>query len=259
MRTHAPPPSYANPTALSLHTPLDRPAVAPGAANAFGLGSFRHSRLASEYRLLERLGQGGGGSVVRAQNLIDGNYYALKRITFWVRSGESHSESAAQLALREVQALARLNHPHVCRYYSAWIETDWAASFEDASFFQSNPPIAHNAAVGQTRFPLLKGVPVDLMPTDAGSSGHVRSTDSRQVSSGADAVASTIEQGGAGRNKGKRFELAPRASHQEGWDRRRNFVEESDCSWDTDELNDSADGSSFSGVSNSVQKWIPES
>ena len=27
--------------------------------------------------------------------------------------------------LREALALARLEHPHICRYYTAWLQTDW--------------------------------------------------------------------------------------------------------------------------------------
>ena len=31
----------------------------------------------------------------------------------------------APRVLREALALARLEHPHICRYYTAWLQTDW--------------------------------------------------------------------------------------------------------------------------------------
>ena len=107
-----------------------------GLGGGFDVGS----RLASEFMLLERLGQGGGGAVYRAKHLLDGSEYAIKRVTFWSRPGApAHSELSAQRVLREVQALAMLNHPNVCRYHSAWVETDWPAFFNAAAQQQKAP------------------------------------------------------------------------------------------------------------------------
>ena len=107
--------------------------VNPRSAAAFGLGTFNvGSRLASEFELLEKLGRGGGGAVYRARHHLDGSEYAIKRVLFWTRPGApAHSELSAQRVLREVRALARLNHPNVCRYYSAWIETDWPSFLDN--------------------------------------------------------------------------------------------------------------------------------
>ena len=35
------------------------------------------------------------------------------------------SQDHAPRVLREALALARLDHPHICRYYTAWLQTDW--------------------------------------------------------------------------------------------------------------------------------------
>ena len=121
----------AQTTALTAKTPQPPLLPSPTAASSFGLGGFDvGSRLASEFQVIERLGQGGGGAVYRARHLLDGCEYAIKRVTFWSRPGAPiDSETAMRRVLREVHALVQLNHPNVCRYYSAWVETDWPAFF----------------------------------------------------------------------------------------------------------------------------------
>lgn len=63
------------------------------------------------------LGRGGYGKVVVATNKLDGNSYAIKKINF---SGVSSTRFTR--ILREVKSLARLDHPNIVRYNSAWIE-----------------------------------------------------------------------------------------------------------------------------------------
>ena len=63
------------------------------------------------------LGRGGYGKVVVAVNKLDGNSYAIKKIHF---SGVSSNRFTR--ILREVKSLARLDHPNIVRYNSAWIE-----------------------------------------------------------------------------------------------------------------------------------------
>ena len=63
------------------------------------------------------LGRGGYGKVVVATNKLDGNNYAIKKINF---SGVSSTRFTR--ILREVKSLARLDHPNIVRYNSAWIE-----------------------------------------------------------------------------------------------------------------------------------------
>lgn len=63
------------------------------------------------------VGRGGYGKVVVASNKLDGTSYAIKKINF---SGVSSNRFTR--ILREVKSLARLDHPNIVRYNSAWIE-----------------------------------------------------------------------------------------------------------------------------------------
>ncbi|KAA0183696.1 hypothetical protein HAZT_HAZT006915 [Hyalella azteca] len=56
---------------------------------------------------------------IRVRNLVDKNLYALKQVSL-NRRGPDGDE--VQRILREVQCLSSLNHDHVVRYYTSWIE-----------------------------------------------------------------------------------------------------------------------------------------
>lgn len=70
------------------------------------------------------LGRGGYGKVVLAENRLDGNSYAVKKIQFSGLSSNRYTR-----ILREVKSLARLDHANIVRYHSAWIE-DYAVILE---------------------------------------------------------------------------------------------------------------------------------
>ena len=172
-------PSTCGPSSGPGGSPWDS-LLSPTAASSFGLGSFAvASRFTSEFTLLERLGQGGGGAVFRARNILDGTEYAIKRVFFWSRPGSSaQSEVAAQRVLREVRALARLNHPNVCRYHSAWIETDWPSFFDNvvagatsvsaAGRQQPGTPLKRT---GSLKLLKASGAATDLPLSESGASG----------------------------------------------------------------------------------------
>jgi len=65
-----------------------------------------------------RLGKGGFGEVVKARKKLDGQIYAIKKIT--IMQG-SQSLTVTDI-LKEVRLLSQLNHPAVVRYYNAWLE-----------------------------------------------------------------------------------------------------------------------------------------
>lgn len=67
----------------------------------------------------KELGRGGFGRVVMAKNKLDGHSYAIKMI-ITEDMGELSPETCAQ----EVRTLAELNHRHVVRYYTAWVEDE---------------------------------------------------------------------------------------------------------------------------------------
>lgn len=74
------------------------------------------SRCLSEFETIEKIGKGAFGEVFKVKNHLDGCYYALKRI----KLGDDDFKNSR--ILREVSALSRLSHPHIVRYYQAWIE-----------------------------------------------------------------------------------------------------------------------------------------
>lgn len=74
------------------------------------------SRFLSDYEPVQRLGQGGFGIVLEARDKLVGVNYAVKRIPI------SNSKKAREKVMREVTSHAPLNHHHIVRYYSTWLE-----------------------------------------------------------------------------------------------------------------------------------------
>ncbi|KAF8124132.1 kinase-like domain-containing protein [Boletus edulis] len=74
------------------------------------------SRWKEDWEELELLGRGAFGSVVKARNRIDSRIYAVKKIR--LRTDQSDTK-----IFREVNALSRLSHRFVVRYYTTWVET----------------------------------------------------------------------------------------------------------------------------------------
>eukprot|EP00163_Fabomonas_tropica_P009394 TRINITY_DN19203_c0_g1_i1.p1 TRINITY_DN19203_c0_g1~~TRINITY_DN19203_c0_g1_i1.p1 ORF type:complete len:738 (+),score=90.77 TRINITY_DN19203_c0_g1_i1:104-2317(+) len=79
------------------------------------------NRYRREFEQLEFLGRGGFAKVFRARHRLDGESYAMKLVRVR-KPRDGDWTSLCQLVLREVTALAKLDHPHVVRYYHAWIE-----------------------------------------------------------------------------------------------------------------------------------------
>jgi translation initiation factor 2-alpha kinase 3 len=80
------------------------------------------ARFGSDYDLMGRLGKGGFGIVYHVRNRFDGLDYAVKRIRL------PSSKSSREKVMREVRALAQLDHPTIIRYYNSWVEKappDW--------------------------------------------------------------------------------------------------------------------------------------
>jgi translation initiation factor 2-alpha kinase 3 len=75
------------------------------------------SRYSSDFDSIQRLGRGGFGIVFEAKNKIDDCHYAVKRICLPLE------KEARERVMREVRALAKLDHAGIVRYYNAWLET----------------------------------------------------------------------------------------------------------------------------------------
>ncbi|KAM0256379.1 hypothetical protein ACHAQJ_005030 [Trichoderma viride] len=73
------------------------------------------SRYTEDYVEEGRLGKGGFGEVVKARKKLDGQIYAIKKIT-------QRSQASLTEILKEVRLLSQLSHPAVVRYYNTWVE-----------------------------------------------------------------------------------------------------------------------------------------
>lgn len=74
------------------------------------------SRFVNDFTVVRLLGKGGFGVVYEAINNIDHCSYAVKIIIL------PRKESKRERVLREVRALAKLDHEHIVRYFNAWVE-----------------------------------------------------------------------------------------------------------------------------------------
>ncbi|TNN39634.1 Eukaryotic translation initiation factor 2-alpha kinase 3 [Liparis tanakae] len=75
------------------------------------------SRYLTDFEPVQCLGRGGFGVVFEARNKVDDCDYAIKRIRL------PNRELAREKVLREVKALAKLEHPGIIRYFNAWQES----------------------------------------------------------------------------------------------------------------------------------------
>lgn len=104
------------------------------------------SHYETQFTELSRLGKGGFGEVVKAQHRVDKALYAVKKIT--------QSTQLLDQTSKEVILLKRLNHPHVVRYFNAWIEAE-VEKEEDAvsiSSEESSPGVDFGYSAGGIDF-----------------------------------------------------------------------------------------------------------
>ncbi|KAM0736385.1 Eukaryotic translation initiation factor 2-alpha kinase [Formica fusca] len=74
------------------------------------------SRYLTDFEPIDCLGMGGYGVVFEAKNKIDDCNYAIKRIAL------PNSRDSRERVMREVKALAKLDHHNIVRYFNAWLE-----------------------------------------------------------------------------------------------------------------------------------------
>ncbi|GFU24317.1 eukaryotic translation initiation factor 2-alpha kinase 3 [Nephila pilipes] len=77
------------------------------------------SRFHKDFKLIAILGKGGFGVVMEVKNKIDDCEYAVKRIR--IRT-EKYKKVGYGSVMREVKALAKLDHPGIVRYFNSWVE-----------------------------------------------------------------------------------------------------------------------------------------
>lgn len=115
------------------------------------------SRYASDFDHIQVLGHGGFGVVFEATNKVDECHYAIKRITL------PNSDGAKEKVMREVKALAKLDHVGIVRFYHAWIESPppgWQED-KDEKFEYAEGVTSPSALTQYTRSPspVQKGSP----------------------------------------------------------------------------------------------------
>ncbi|OQS06481.1 serine/threonine protein kinase [Thraustotheca clavata] len=76
-----------------------------------------NSRYYSDFKEDKVLGRGGGGEVIKVQNRLDRQWYAVKRIKL-----DANDPTMKKKLLREVKTISRLQHRYIVRYFQAWIE-----------------------------------------------------------------------------------------------------------------------------------------
>ena len=126
-----------------------------------------------------RLGKGGFGEVVKARKKLDGQIYAIKKIT-------QKSSASLTEVLKEVRLLSQLSHPSVVRYYNTWTEevadvsetddevttTDAATTEEsvsEVSPLTGGPDIEFGVSTGGLDFMSSSGYPQIEFGYDEGS------------------------------------------------------------------------------------------
>lgn len=91
---------------------------------------FSPSRYKSDFHHKQRIGRGAFGVVFVCKHKIDGHYYAIKKIKFSFRDKSELKEVYGQV-IREVRALAALDHPRIVRYNQAWFEPNRNGMHDD--------------------------------------------------------------------------------------------------------------------------------
>lgn len=102
------------------------------------------SHYESSFREVALLGKGGFGKVYQCFNPLDNTAYAVKKIQISPKLGRRFQDGKLEELhhiLREVQALATLDHPNIVRYHATWFEeprqTSLATDMQGTSFSSS--------------------------------------------------------------------------------------------------------------------------
>ncbi|KAJ8068821.1 hypothetical protein OCU04_002513 [Sclerotinia nivalis] len=178
------------------------------------------SRYAHDFVEEGRLGKGGFGEVVKARQKLDGQIYAIKKIT---------QKSSAQLddVLKEARLLSQLNHPSVVRYFNTWTEevpdlseTDDDNTTTDAATEESSnvslggsvPHIEFGTSTGGLDFMSTSGYQVEFGYDEASDSDD-EDEDEDDDDDDDDDDEDSAERNGHARNRGhERVALAHRGS-----------------------------------------------
>ncbi|KAJ3128636.1 Eukaryotic translation initiation factor 2-alpha kinase [Nowakowskiella sp. JEL0407] len=104
------------PHTTNTHTLLDLQSPVSLLTEMFGQSRYR-----DDFLDVQLLGKGAFGEVRQVLHKLDGVDYAVKRIKL-PHFSRQNQDFEIEKILREVKLQARLSHPNVVRYFSAWVE-----------------------------------------------------------------------------------------------------------------------------------------
>ncbi|XP_054012153.1 eukaryotic translation initiation factor 2-alpha kinase [Hylaeus anthracinus] len=124
------------------------------------------SRYLTDFEPVDCLGKGGYGVVFEAKNKIDDCNYAIKRIAL------SNSQSSRERVMREVKALAKLDHQNIVRYFNAWLEcppAGWQEKHDPKWLNQLRLPTEFPSDATNVEMKVTDSVCINLSQTDQSS------------------------------------------------------------------------------------------
>ncbi|CAH1964479.1 unnamed protein product [Acanthoscelides obtectus] len=95
---------------------IEKPGDAQNTVEKSNEGDTFTSRYVNDFDTVRCLGKGGFGVVFEVKKKIDECNYAIKRITL------PKEPKKRDRVMREVKALAKLEHQNIVRYFSSWVE-----------------------------------------------------------------------------------------------------------------------------------------
>jgi translation initiation factor 2-alpha kinase 3 len=105
------------------------------------------SRYVNDFDTLQCLGKGGFGVVFEVKQKIDECHYAIKRIVL------PYEESKRDAVMREVKALAKLEHHNIVRYFNSWVEKPpygWQELYDSNWIKETNELFSDNTTTHNT-------------------------------------------------------------------------------------------------------------
>lgn len=97
-------------------------------SNFTGLPAVENGRFENSFTDIVEIGQGSYGAVFKSRHKLENRTYAIKKINFSVPKGRN---PRMERLFREVEAMLNLEHRHIVRYITSWIETDDSSASEN--------------------------------------------------------------------------------------------------------------------------------
>ncbi|KAK6493654.1 eukaryotic translation initiation factor 2-alpha kinase 3-like isoform X2, partial [Huso huso] len=158
------------------------------------------SRYLTDFEPVQCLGRGGFGVVFEARNKVDDCNYAIKRIRL------PNREVAREKVMREVKALAKLEHPGIIRYFNAWQETPpegwqeemdkrWLKDSSTTDWLLSSPEHLEALSV---KVPVPKPLALALFSQGLDSTTNTESKEASELNSTTNTESKEASEGTAG-------------------------------------------------------------